>query len=850
MPRLAHALLLVLFVIASLSTLSASALAQTTTTINFDNPAPPGAPDSFLNGLLGGIDFGTGQWRWEGAFNVDPTNHVYFSSATGTSRTFVFSPGPRRLDSMRVFTPSSGTLTLSDNLGQAKTQSIASGSMQVVTTGWTQESTTITVDFTSGWALGVDDITYTSTGGGQAPTITSLSPSPALVGAGYTQTVTGTNFTGGSVVNWNGAPRTTTFGSATQLTAVIPASDVAAPGTATISVVNPVPGGGTSNSVSLSILNPVPAVGSLSPSSATAGGAAFTLTVNGSSFVNGSTVRFGGTARATTFVASTQLTVAIPASDIATAGTRSVMVTNPTPGGGTSAAGFTVSSGAGGSAGYALRFHGNGVWAPDRDRVKIRIDNPPGPPADVGATDFTLEFWMQALASENTAGPVQCGANHEWIYGNIVFDRDRYNQDRKFGLSIAGGQFVFGVTGDGTGERTICGVTNVLDNVWHHVAVQRRRSDGRLWLFVDGRLEAQAAGAGGDVSYPDNATPGNFCNGPCTNDPFLVIGAEKHDAGAQYPSYSGFIDEVRLSDILRYPTSGDFARPTQPFAPDSSTVALYHFDEGQGDLIADSSAAPGGPSDGVRNVGGSPAGPEWVTDTPFSGVVGDPDPSTTGITPSSAAAGGAAFSLTVNGSGFVSGSTVRWNGSTRPTTFVSSAQLVAAIPSSDVATIGTASVTVLNPAPGGTSNAQTFTISGSASTTTTITFDNPVPAGSSGSFLNGLFQGINFGTGQWAWEAAFGPNSTRHIYFGSSSGNSRSFTFSPGPQTLVSMRVFAQVAGTLTLADNLGQSTTQAISTGSLQTVTTGWTRASTTVTVTFTAGWSLGIDDIAYQNP
>src|SRR5438874_4386112 len=111
-----------------------------------------------------------------------------------------------------------------------------------------------------------------------------------------------------------------------------------------------------------------------------------------------------------------------------------------------------------------------------------------------------------------------------------------------------GGRVVFGLRGDGTGELTICGVTDVLDNVWHHVAVQRRRSDGRIWLFVDGRLETQAAGPGGDISYPDNAVPGNFCGeGPCVNDPFLVIGAEKHDAGARWPAYSGFIDEVRLS---------------------------------------------------------------------------------------------------------------------------------------------------------------------------------------------------------------------------------------------------------------------------------------------------------------
>ena len=44
------------------------------------------------------------------------------------------------------------------------------------------------------------------------------------------------------------------------------------------------------------------------------------------------------------------------------------------------------------------------------------------------------------------------------------------------------------------------------------------------------------------------------------SDPFLVIGAEKHDAGSLYPSYRGWIDEVRLSTVRRYTGSG-FTRP-------------------------------------------------------------------------------------------------------------------------------------------------------------------------------------------------------------------------------------------------------------------------------------------------
>src|SRR5438552_11091559 len=86
-------------------------------------------------------------------------------------------------------------------------------------------------------------------------------------------------------------------------------------------------------------------------------------------------------------------------------------------------------------------------------------------------------------------------------------------------------------------------------------------------------------------------------------------------------------------------------------------------------------------------------------------------PTITSISPSSTIAGSGSFTLTVNGTNFVSTSTVNWNGSALATTFVSSIKLTATVPAANVATAGTASVTVVNPAPGGgTSNSATFTI--------------------------------------------------------------------------------------------------------------------------------------------
>ena len=82
------------------------------------------------------------------------------------------------------------------------------------------------------------------------PVISGLSPAfTSAGGSGFTLTVTGSGFTAGSMVYWGTSPLTTTYGSATQLTAQVPAADIATGGnTAGITVQTPSPGGGTSNS--------------------------------------------------------------------------------------------------------------------------------------------------------------------------------------------------------------------------------------------------------------------------------------------------------------------------------------------------------------------------------------------------------------------------------------------------------------------------------------------------------------------------------------------------------------------------------------------------------------------------
>ena len=129
----------------------------------------------------------------------------------------------------------------------------------------------------------------------------------------------------------------------------------------------------------------------------------------------------------------------------------------------------------------------------------------------------------------------------------------------------------------------------------------------------------------------------------------------------------------------------------------------------------------------AQNTTGAPrtititAGCETFTVNQDGSTTTNPVPAITTLQPSSATAGSGAFTLTVNGSGFVSGAIVNFNGNARATTFVSSTQLTAAVLATDVASVGTPTVTVTNPTPGGgTSNPLTFTITAAALITPTV----------------------------------------------------------------------------------------------------------------------------------
>ena len=187
------------------------------------------------------------------------------------------------------------------------------------------------------------------------PAIATLSPASAQAGsASFTLTVNGTNFISASVINFGGTTLATTFVNATQLTAAIPALDVALAGTVAVTVTNPAPGGGTSNGANFTITTGIDAApmvfsNGLDPSCAPVAGGDFTLLLFGTNFASDSVVQWNGTNLPTTVEAGIngpELFAQVPGSDIAAAGTAAVTVFNPAPGGGTSnAVNFTISAG-------------------------------------------------------------------------------------------------------------------------------------------------------------------------------------------------------------------------------------------------------------------------------------------------------------------------------------------------------------------------------------------------------------------------------------------------------------------------------------------------------------------------
>jgi hypothetical protein len=253
------------------------------------------------------------------------------------------------------------------------------------------DATTITFEVPMGATSGPIAVTTvggtaTSTGSfsvvapNPVPTIASLAPATAVAGsAAFTLTVNGTGFYSGSVMRFNGTDLTTTFVSATQLTAAVPAASVAAVGAYPVVVTNAAPGGGTSAAATFTVAAAAPTITSFTP---TTGGPGTAITITGTNFTGATAVHIGSFAVPNyTVVSATSITLVLPSGT----GSVSGSLTVTTPGGtATSTATFNLVSAA--LASQALP--GLTVFPnPATDRITLTLPQPGA--ATVALRDLT-----------------------------------------------------------------------------------------------------------------------------------------------------------------------------------------------------------------------------------------------------------------------------------------------------------------------------------------------------------------------------------------------------------------------------------------------------------------------------
>jgi hypothetical protein len=566
-------------------------------------------------------------------------------------------------------------------------------------------------------------IRYNSTFQNAPAVITSISPSGNAVGIPFTLTVNGSNFLASSTIQWNGANTPTLYVNTTQLNASIPSANVAAAGTAQVTVFTPGPTGGTSNALTFTIGGAITQQTYLSfnspPGDYVGGGQQVTITSGQQTF---SVQKFSD--NSLTFTVDSRLF------DLELAA----------PGG-------------------ALLVPGN---YPNATRAATHAPNVPGLDFDYngsGCNTLTGSFAVLDATYDASGNVLTFAADFEQscegfmppLTGSIRYKSAFQNGipvvtslsppsnavGTPFTLSVNGSNFVAGSTiqwnGVSLATQFVTGAqltavvpaTDVASAGTAQVTVVNPGTGGgasnAITFTIGGTITAQTA-----LFF--RSDPGDFIGQGqqmlLTPDQARVLakpqshGVEfniQNPAGSQLwsldlvpPSGASLVPGIYLN-AARYP----FQSSTQP--------GLSFSGQGRGcNMVTGSFTVLEANYDANGNVVNFAADFIQYCDSTTAAVNGsirynsnitNPIPIINSLSPTTVGSGSPGFTLTVNGSNFLSNSVAQWNGFPVPTTFVSTSQLTAAIPAGAVINPGPMQVTVFNPGlQEGSSNALIFTV--------------------------------------------------------------------------------------------------------------------------------------------
>jgi hypothetical protein len=627
-------------------------------------------------------------------------------------------------------------------------------------------------------------------------------------------------------VSWGSTSLATTYVSASQLAAAVPASLIATAGTASVTV------SGASNSAPFTIIAPPPTITSLSPASATAGSAAFTLIVNGDNFTSTTTVSWGSASLATTYVSASQLTAAVPASLIATAGTASVTVS-----GASNSAAFTIisppptiaslspASATAGSAAFTLTVNGANFTS----TTTVSWGSTSLATTYVSASQLAAAVTASLIATAGTASVTVSGASNSAPFTIIAPPPTITSLSP---ASATAGSAAFTLTVNGANFTSTTTVS------WGSTSLATTYvSASQLAATVPASLIASAGTASVTVSGASNSAPFTIIAPPPTITSLSPASATAGSAAftltvngdnftsattvswgstslaTTYVSASQLAAAVPASLIATAGTAsltvtsdgGTSAPVTFPvlampvlirptpfwaiaggdsftmiingsnFLPTSTTVRWLDVSGGTTSLsatyISPTQLSVVIPASLIVTAS-YPRAYAYVSIYTPGGygwsnetafAICPVPPAITSLTPSSVNADSAAFTLTVNGANFTSDTTVIWGSASLATTFVSASQLTAAVPASLIATAGTAHVTVSNTVSGASISAP-FTI---ISILPTITSTSPTSVLASIGTFTLTINGSNFLPGPGATVASWDYTALATTYISS-----------------------------------------------------------------------------------
>jgi trimeric autotransporter adhesin len=609
------------------------------------------------------------------------------------------------------------------------------------------------------------NIPLQGTGGNPIPSITSISPSTVYVDSATTKvTINGSGFLSSSVVylQTGNTPLTTTYVSATQITAQVPDTALDSTGTIYLYVTNPAPGGG-STSTSLQVVSGEPSISTVSPGYITAGTTSEPIILSGSNFMSGAKVQWNGTSIPTTYISSTELQATPTTADLATAGIVQLTVTNPSPGTISSITSFDVT--------YpvtvtVLDLPANDlVWDPFAQLLYASMPSSYGTNGNSIAvinpsTGAVTGYYFAGseptkLAIDSTSEYLYAGLNGAGAIQRL--DLPAFTQDIQIGLGTNGGPYVAGaIAVSPSNSQTIAvapvsngccqssgpiefftGSTKLADSVTS-VDVDElvfgssttlygytpdtlseitvNSTGGSLTQEWTDLVEGNAFQYSGGLIFGGNGQEFNPSTGLLLGT-FDVTGGACCSSGTQVLPNSSLNRAFALGVTSFFSSLGVTSYNLTEFTP-LAVASLAELGP-QYESVSTSKFIQWG-TNGLAFIVttgccGTTTNQVVLLQSPTllltSTKTAAPAPILTNSTPATANHGSKNLLLTVKGSGFVPGSSVTWNGKPFSASYVSENTMKLYVPRASIASAGTAAIVVKNPAPGGgKSNTLTFAI--------------------------------------------------------------------------------------------------------------------------------------------